>query len=504
MPTFNSREPFNVAALIFAVTDAGRAALRNAAGDGTNAVRIAYATVTARAFTSGEPVPDEIKRIASIAGGATAADTIHVTISDASKDVYSVRGFGFYLEDGTLFASYGQADVIVEKSAGAVMLLACDVQFAAVSASQITFGDTTFVNPAATQDTLGVVKLASDDDAKTGRDNQKAMTPSNDLAALNARLGAGAPTDYIKRLLAIATNADFLNTIGPTFPPSKHTHSMDDVTGLVTLLSAKLDARARYVPGQIIVVAGQQAPPNTLLCNGAAISRAQYADLFAAIGTIYGAGDGVTTFNVPRLGEGTVIKATVDASKIGTYSAGALLTHTHGATSAASGDHSHSASLAAAGGHTHGASASGVGDHAHDAWTDAQGNHAHSGATAGAGGHAHTQAANTASKGYSNNILYNYGSGATGYFSLDRLQTDGVGDHAHAFSTDWQGNHGHNIGMNGAGSHSHTISIAATGDHTHSLSLANAGSHSHTLTIAATGGSDNLAAGTHMFHFIAY
>jgi hypothetical protein len=42
------------------------------------------------------------------------------------------------------------------------------------------------------------------------------------------------------------------------------------------------------------------------------------------------------------------------------------------------------------------------------------------------------------------------------------------------------------------------------GDHTHGLSLANGGSHSHTLTIAAAGGSDNLAAGTHMFHFIAY
>lgn len=493
-----------MAALIFSVTDAGRAALRNAQGDGTNAVRLAYATVTATAFAPGQAVPNEIKRIASIAGGATAADTIHATISDASKDIYTVRGFGFYLADGTLFASYGQGEVIVEKSAGAVMLLACDVQFTSVSASQITFGDTTFVNPAATTDTLGVVRLASDDDAKTGRDSQKAMTPSNDMAALNARLGNGAPTDYIKRLLAIATNADFLNTIGPTFPPSKHTHAMDDVTGLVALLSAKLDVRARYVPGQIIVTAGSQAPAYTLLCNGAAISRAQYADLFAAIGTTYGAGDGVTTFNVPRLGEGTVIKATVDATKIGTYSAGALLTHTHGATSAASGDHGHSVTLGAAGGHTHGASASGVGDHSHGAWTDAQGNHAHSGSTAGAGGHAHTQADRTLSIRGSQDILYNFGSGATSWMSTSRLGTDGVGDHAHAFSTDWQGNHGHNIGMNGAGSHSHTISIAATGDHTHSLSLANAGSHSHTLTIAAAGGSDNLAAGTHMFHFIAY
>ncbi|HKT28806.1 tail fiber protein [Dyella sp.] len=489
-----------MAALLFSITDAGRAALRNAQGDGTNAVRIAYATVTASAFPSGQPVPDEIKRIASIAGGATAADTIHVTISDASKDVYSVRGFGFYLADGTLFASYGQADVIVEKSAGAVMLLACDVQFASVSASQITFGDTTFVNPAATTDTLGVVKLASDDEAKAGRDAQKALTSTNLLAALNTRLGNGAPTDYAKRLLAIATNADFLNTIGPTFPPSKHTHAMDDVVGLVAALAAKLDARVRYVPGQIIVTAGQQAPPYTLLCNGAAISRTQYADLFAAIGTTYGAGDGVTTFNVPRLGEGTVIKATLDASKVGTYSAGALLTHTHGASAATAGDHAHTVTLTAGGSHSHGASASGVGDHAHGAWTDGQGNHAHSGSTDAQGQHSHVTLNNLFGDGSGSSYV---GGGGPAFRSTQR-QTNDAGNHAHNFGTDWQGNHGHNIGMNGAGAHSHTISIAAVGDHGHSATLANGGSHSHTLTIAAAGGSDNLAAGTHMFHFIAY
>lgn len=489
-----------MAALIFTVTDAGRAALRNAQGDGTHAVRIAYATVTATAFTSGQAVPDEIKRIISLAGGATAADTIHVTISDASKDVYTVRGFGFYLADGTLFASYGQADVIVEKSAGAVMLLACDVQFASVSGSQITFGDTTFVNPAATTDTLGVVKLASDDDAKAGRDAQKAVTSSNLLAALNARLGANAPSDYTKRLLAIATNSDFLSTVGPTFPPSKHTHVMDEVVGLVASLAAKLDARVRYVPGQIIVTAGQQAPPYTLLCNGAAISRTQYADLFAAIGTTYGAGDGVTTFNVPRLGEGTVIKATVDASKIGTYSSGAILTHTHGASSAAAGDHAHSVTLTAAGGHSHGASASGVGDHAHGAWTDGQGNHAHSGSTDAQGQHSHVTLNNVFGDGSGSSYV---GGGGPAFRSMQR-QTNDAGNHAHNLSTDWQGNHGHNIGMNGAGSHSHTISIAAVGDHNHGVSLASNGSHTHTLTVAAAGANDNLAAGTHMFHFIAY
>jgi microcystin-dependent protein len=40
-------------------------------------------------------------------------------------------------------------------------------------------------------------------------------------------------------------------------------------------------------------------PSGWLKCNGAAISRTTYSDLFAAIGTTYGSGNGSTTFNIP-------------------------------------------------------------------------------------------------------------------------------------------------------------------------------------------------------------
>lgn len=40
-------------------------------------------------------------------------------------------------------------------------------------------------------------------------------------------------------------------------------------------------------------------PKGFLYCNGAAINRVQFANLFAAIGVIWGAGDGSTTFNLP-------------------------------------------------------------------------------------------------------------------------------------------------------------------------------------------------------------
>lgn len=53
--------------------------------------------------------------------------------------------------------------------------------------------------------------------------------------------------------------------------------------------------------GLISPYAGNSAPAHWLMCNGAAVSRTVYAKLFAVLGTIYGIGDGSTTFNVPDL-----------------------------------------------------------------------------------------------------------------------------------------------------------------------------------------------------------
>lgn len=53
--------------------------------------------------------------------------------------------------------------------------------------------------------------------------------------------------------------------------------------------------------GAVQAFAMSTAPNGWLKCNGQAVSRTTYAVLFAAIGTIYGAGDGSTTFNLPDL-----------------------------------------------------------------------------------------------------------------------------------------------------------------------------------------------------------
>ena len=54
-------------------------------------------------------------------------------------------------------------------------------------------------------------------------------------------------------------------------------------------------------PGTIMLNAGASSPSGWFRCTGSAISRTTFANLFAAIGTRYGAGDGVTTFNIPDL-----------------------------------------------------------------------------------------------------------------------------------------------------------------------------------------------------------
>lgn len=53
--------------------------------------------------------------------------------------------------------------------------------------------------------------------------------------------------------------------------------------------------------GVIKQYAGSVAPTGYLICDGSAISRSTYAALFAICGTIYGAGNGTTTFNIPDL-----------------------------------------------------------------------------------------------------------------------------------------------------------------------------------------------------------
>lgn len=58
--------------------------------------------------------------------------------------------------------------------------------------------------------------------------------------------------------------------------------------------------RSLVPAGGYLFSASATVPTGYLLCNGQLVSRTTYAALFAAIGVVYGAGDGTTTFGIPN------------------------------------------------------------------------------------------------------------------------------------------------------------------------------------------------------------
>lgn len=84
---------------------------------------------------------------------------------------------------------------------------------------------------------------------------------------------------------------------------------MDDTSKLLALrynikpiTTALILRHNRLVPaGAVSSFAGNISPDGWLLCDGSNVSRNTYKLLFAAIGTTYGNGDGVTTFTLPDM-----------------------------------------------------------------------------------------------------------------------------------------------------------------------------------------------------------
>lgn len=81
-----------------------------------------------------------------------------------------------------------------------------------------------------------------------------------------------------------------------------------------------------FPAGAIVAYGGSAAPDGWLLCDGSAVSRTTYADLFAVLGTTHGAGDGSTTFNLPDLRD-RFVRGKGGSSAIG--DTGGAATHLH-------------------------------------------------------------------------------------------------------------------------------------------------------------------------------
>lgn len=171
--------------------------------------------------------------------------------------------------------------------------------------------------------------------------------------------------DHI-RGIKLALKQTFPNLTGPV---NSTQAQIDAIAAL--LVNGALRANGAAFPGMIADHGGTTAPTGWLVCDGQAVSRTTYADLYAAIGTTWGAGDGSTTFNVPSLA--SYFRRHRDnstlAGAVGTKKGPANLSHYHnvagstgaadrsldhlhtfsGGTGADSPDHSHSVSINAGG-----------------------------------------------------------------------------------------------------------------------------------------------------------
>lgn len=111
------------------------------------------------------------------------------------------------------------------------------------------------------------------------------------------------------------------------------------------LETAKIQLQSLYnyflPPGSIIAFAGSSIPAGWKDCDGSAISRTTYANLFAVIGTTWGAGNGSTTFNIPDFRGRTLLGTGTGSGLTARSIAGTGGTETHTLVTAEIPSHNH-------------------------------------------------------------------------------------------------------------------------------------------------------------------
>lgn len=337
------------------ITDAGYAALVNAELLGTDAIQIVEVGLTPDSFLAASSLtalPGEARRLTTIAGQPTGDNTINLVIRDDDEDVYSVRGFGLFLADGVLFATYSSEDLIVEKSGLASILITVDLAFDDIDTALIEFGDMSWTNPQATEEILGVVELATQAEAEAGTDPARVVTAKVMHDVLRARTisGGGLVTGggnltgdrvltvteaseiesiagvisnkvVTPRRLKAAIDALVAGAPGALDTLNEIAAALGDDPDFVGTMIAQLALKASltYVDAQLAAArlqilteragsfvwvgydaAGLDAA-TMVLANGELANRVTDARLFTKFGTTFGAGDGATTFGLPEV-----------------------------------------------------------------------------------------------------------------------------------------------------------------------------------------------------------
>lgn len=120
--------------------------------------------------------------------------------------------------------------------------------------------------------------------------------PGGGVMSMNESFGAAPFT-----LTFTEDGESDVNASKITYDNTESGMTATNVQDAITELSTAPKGGPGVPVGSVFWLATQTAPEGYLICDGSAVSRTEYADLFAAVGTTFGAGDGSTTFALPNL-----------------------------------------------------------------------------------------------------------------------------------------------------------------------------------------------------------
>lgn len=280
------------------ITDAGRAEVINADNTGTGPVtltEVALGTGIAASSPTQTALQAEFKRLTTISGLVVADDTIHVTVRDETNDTYSFSEFGIFTDSGTLFAVYSAPADIMQKAAASSLNMALDVVLGTLDANTVTFGDTNFANPPASETVSGVARIATQAEALAGTDDQKFITPIKLKAAIdNVINGAPGALDTLNELAAaLGDDANFATNVTNSLGLKENKTALRSGAYLDKVLSVNslLHIQEQYPSGTDAPNAGSagnyKRVLNTILTNNIAGASLSANQITLPVGTYY-------------------------------------------------------------------------------------------------------------------------------------------------------------------------------------------------------------------------
>lgn len=147
-------------------------------------------------------------------------------------------------------------------------------------------------------------------------------------ATANGTFSPSVPLNGLNNLSDVSSPSTSLNNLLPSQASAAGQFLSSDGT------NASWGSPQSVLSGTMVIWSTSTAPSGYLECDGSAISRTTYATLFGAIGTVWGSGDGTTTFNIPDMRgyfpRGWAHGGSIDSGRtFATTQADAFDSHTH-------------------------------------------------------------------------------------------------------------------------------------------------------------------------------